>query len=93
MTDAGISPRARAILDAVEREVAARRARPPAPPPEQLPRPLRIDATLTAALELAVAGHSRDEVRAAMSISEDALDAVFGDGSPPQARLSRRRDQ
>ena len=86
MTETGISPRARAILAAVEREVAARHERSPEPPP----RPLRIDVTLVTALELAVAGHSREEVRAAMTISEDALDAVFGDGSPPQARLHRR---
>ena len=86
MTEAAISPRARAILAAVEREVAARQARPPAPEP----RPLRLDVTLMTALELAVAGLSRDEVRSAMTISEDALDAVFGEGSAPAARLSRR---
>lgn len=85
MTDAPLSPRARAILAAVEREIAERTSQPLAPV-----TPLRIDTTLLSALELAVAGASRDEVRAVMDISDDALDAVFGDGSPPQSRLSRR---
>ena len=86
MTETGVSPRARAILAAVEREVAARQERSPEPPA----RPLRLDVTLMTVLELAVAGLSRDEVRSAMTVSDDALDAVFGDGSPPQARLHRR---
>lgn len=81
MTEAGISPRARAILAAVEQEVAARQQAPSEAPA----RPLRIDAMLMAVLELAVAGHTRDEVRALIGPSEDALDAVFGD----RARLHR----
>lgn len=85
MTEPALSPRARAILAAVEREVQARRHTP-----EEPARPLRVDPPLLAALELAVAGASRDEVRARLEIAEDALDAVFGDGSPPQARLTRR---
>jgi len=86
MTEPALSPRARAILEAVEREVQARHRQAP----EEPARPLRVDPALLAALELAVAGASRDEVRARLEIAEDALDAVFGDGSPPQARLTRR---
>ena len=88
MTDASLSPRARAILAAVEREIAERAEA--ANPRVEPARPLRIDTTLLSALELAVAGATRDEVRDALTISDDALDAVFGDGSPPTARLTRR---
>jgi hypothetical protein len=49
-----------------------------------------IDPALLTALELAVAGLSRDEVRARVAIADHALDAVFGGASPPQARLTRR---
>ena len=86
MTDGSLSPRARAILAAVEREIEdlRRHARPPAPV-----RPLRIDAELLSALELGVAGLSRDEVRAQLEVGEHVLDAVFGDGTPGSARLSR----
>ena len=85
MTEPALSPRARAILAAVEQEIAARR-----PTVEEPVRPLRVDAALLAALELAVAGSSREEIRERLATAEDALDAVFGDGSPPQARLARR---
>ena len=84
MTDASLSPRARAILEAVEREIAART---PPPPPS---RGLRLDSTLVTALELAVGGASRAEVGASLRVGEAVLDAVFGDGTPPHARLSRR---
>ena len=82
----GLSPRARAILEAVEREVEAlKQGRLPA-----REQPLRADRTLLTALELAVSGASRDDVRAQLTIRDDVLDAVFGDGSPPQMRLKRR---
>jgi hypothetical protein len=90
MTDASLSPRARAILAAVEREIAERAAAS-SPRADDPVRPLRIDVALLSALELAVAGATRSEVRDALAVSDDALDAVFGDGTPPQARLSRRR--
>ena len=83
MTEAPLSPRARAILEAVEQEIAARTSAEPPPPVV----PLRLDTTLLSALELAVGGHSRDEVRAALGVPEHVLDAVFGDGG---VRLSRR---
>ena len=87
MTEPGLSPRARAILAAVEREIEERRrGLVPAPPV----RPLRIDGALLSALELAVAGAARSEVREALAVGEDVLDAVFGDGSPDGARLTRR---
>ena len=86
MTDVDLSPRARSILAAVEREIAARQAAPPAPPD----RPLRIDPSLLTALELAVGGASRDEVASALGVPSVTLDAVFGDGSGGSARLSRR---
>lgn len=90
MTDASLSPRARAILAAVEREIAERQAASAPREPEPV-RSLRIDTTLLTALELAVAGATRADVRAALRIADDALDAVFGDGTPPEARLSRSR--
>ena len=82
-----LSPRARAILDAVEKEIEGRRFHPPARPPA----PLRIDETLLGALELAVAGCSREEVAARLECPPLVLDAVFGDGTPPDARLTRSR--
>jgi hypothetical protein len=88
MTEVSLSPRARAILVAVEREIAERQAAAAPREPEPV-RPLRIDTTLLTALELAVAGATRADVRSALNISDDALDAVFGDGSPPEARLTR----
>jgi hypothetical protein len=93
--DGGLSPRARAILEAVEREVSARL--------EELERdvayvaPRRIAPAarpapeLLAALELGVAGLTREEVGASLGVRDPApiLDAVFGAGSPPRARLPR----
>jgi hypothetical protein len=87
MTGPELSPRAREILSAVEREVEERR-RSSAPPPPVAP--LRLDATLVSALELAVSGLSRAEVLAGLGVGEDVLDAVFGEGSPPDTRLTRR---
>lgn len=83
MTQQPLSPRARAILAAVEREIEER-TRGAAPEPVA---PLRIDAELLSALELAVAGLSRDEVRTRLAASDGVLDAVFGDGSPGDTRL------
>jgi hypothetical protein len=85
MTDEQLSPRARAILAAVEREIEERRRGAPVAPV----RPLRIDAELLSALELAVAGLSREEVRTRLAVRDHVLDAVYGDGSPGSARLSR----
>jgi hypothetical protein len=93
-----LTPRARVLLEAVEREVQAREtalAGAPEPPVQ----PLRLDGALLAALELAAAGIHRAEVgwrlRAHLRIAdpEPALDAVFGTGSPPDARLHRRADR
>ena len=90
-----LTPRARAILAAVEREVsarldeleseagsvAARRIRP-AP---------RAGPELLLALELGVAGMTRAEVAAELPMDdpEPVLDAVFGRGAPRGARLRR----
>jgi hypothetical protein len=91
MSGPELSPRAQAILAAVEREIEELRRRTERPPEPVVA--LRIDTTLLAALELAVAGLSRDEVRSRIAIDDAALDAVFGEGSPPEARLSRRGAQ
>ncbi len=100
---AELTPRARTILEAVEREVAARleeleedvaavaprRVVPPAPAAVP-PAP-----ELLAALELGVAGVPRDQVAERLSAEhgaadpEPVLDAVFGAGSPPRTRLPR----
>ena len=87
MTQERLSPRARAILAAVEREIEERTHGAEPEPVE----PLRIDAELLSALELAVSGLSRGEVHARLSASYGVLDAVFGDGTPDTARLSRAR--
>lgn len=89
MTEQSLSPRARAILAAVEREIEERRRTAPPPAAPARPRSLRIDAELLAALELAVAGLSRDEVRSRLAVADHVLDAVFGDGAAGTARLSR----
>lgn len=87
-----LTQRARALLDAIEREVERGRVLPAEPSP-RAERPLRADAMLLAAVELGVAGLSREEVERRMRdelAAEDPgrmLDAVFGEGSPPQARL------
>ena len=51
----------------------------------------RAAPELLLALELGVAGFSRAQVAAELRCSEDdpVLDAVFGRGSPPAARLRR----
>ena len=93
-----LTPRARAILAAVEREVSARleeiEREAAAIPPRRLapaPRRLRADAQLLMAIELGVAGWSRAEVAEELGLDEGAvlLDDVFGSGSPPRARLAR----
>ena len=95
---APLTPRARAILAAVEREVSARLeeierdAADVAPRRvEDRPALLRADPQLLTALELGVAGLSRAEVAAELGVADDAplLDAVFGTGSPPRARMAR----
>lgn len=89
-----LSPRARMILAAVEREAEARRRRLADGMPEP-PARLTVDGALLAALELGVAGLVRDEVahrlRAdhGLAAPDRLLDAVFGPGSPPRARLRR----
>ena len=94
-----LTPRARVLLDAVEREAEARRRRLAAAAdaggPDAADRPdVRVDAVLLAALELGVAGLERSEVadrlRAEQGVAPDKLlDAVFGTGSPPRTRLRR----
>ncbi len=90
-----LSPRARAILAAVEREVSARLAElerdAAAVAPRRVAAPRRADAALLTALELGVAGLSRDEVAGRLGVAEAApvLDAVFGPGTPPATRLPR----
>jgi hypothetical protein len=82
---APLTPRALELLAAVEREVEARRraladAEPAAVP---APAPLRADPALLAALEMGVAGLSRDDVArrlvADFRVTDPAplLDAVF----------------
>jgi hypothetical protein len=91
-----LSPRARTLLAAVEREVDAREqglaeegAQPLAGPP------VHLDAALLAALELAAAGVERGEIgrrlREHLRVADPApaLDAVFGAGSAAEARLQR----
>jgi len=95
-----LTPRARMILDAVEREAEARRRRLAAAADAQEPqRPgVRVDPGLLAALELGVAGLERSEVAARLHAElgvpdpDTLLDAVFGTGSPPRARLRRATD-
>ena len=96
MAGDSLTPRARILLEAVEREVRARTATMAgAPEPEAGLPPLRLDGVLLAALELAAAGVDRAEVgrrlREHLRVDdpEPALDAVFGTGSPPDARLPR----
>lgn len=90
-----VTQRARALLEAVERELSERRGARPVAPSPRAQRPLRPDAMLLAAVELGVAGLSREEVELrmreelAVEDPERMLDAVFGEGSPPQARLRR----
>ncbi|HEX8122889.1 MAG TPA: hypothetical protein VF549_16680 [Solirubrobacteraceae bacterium] len=93
--DSGLSPRARAILEAVEREVSARLLELEADAASVAPRRIvpfaRPAPELLTALELGVAGLSREEVGASLGVADPApiLDAVFGPGSPPRARLPR----
>jgi hypothetical protein len=90
-----LTQRARTLLDAIEREVEERRRAMPVAPSPQAQRPLRADALLLAAVELSVAGLTREEVERrlreelAAEDPERMLDAVFGEGSPRQARLRR----
>ena len=83
-----LTPRAREILACVERAAEERRR-------ELLAPRLRVDEALLTAVELGVAGLSREEVERRMreELAADdpgrMLDAVFGEGSPPQARLRR----
>ena len=100
---AGLTPRARAILEAVEREVAARledleedvAAIAPRRVAPRSPETVRPAPELLAALELGVAGVPRAEVAERLrdehgiAQPEPLLDAVFGAGSPPRARLHR----
>ena len=94
MTDP-LTPRARAILAAVESEIHARLEELGGDMPSVAPRrvaPLeRPGPDLLTALELGVAGLSREEVAASLDLAdpEPVLDAVFGAGSPPGARLPR----
>ena len=88
MAASDLSPRARALLDAVEREVRTRAAG--LGEGEAPVRPLRLDTTLLAALEHAIGGATRAEAAERLRLPpvHDALDAVYGDGSPSSARLS-----
>ena len=97
MTDA-LTPRARAILAAVEREVSARLDEIEHEAGAVAPRritssrtPMRAGPELLAALEMGVAGMSRGEVAEKLGVDHAAvlLDAVFGAGSPPVTRLAR----
>ncbi len=96
MSDLGsapLTPRARAILSAVEREVSARLAELEGDAAEIAPRRgarfERAEPALLDALTLGVAGRSRGEVAAALGVADPVLDAVFGAGSGPAARLPR----
>ena len=90
-----LTPRARAILVAVEREVSARLSELEAEAASVAPRragpvdPPRPELLL--ALELGVAGLSRAQVAAELRVPDPdpVLDAVFGPGSPAGARLRR----
>ena len=90
-----LTPRARAILAAVEREVSARLSDLEGEAASVAPRRVapfeRAAPELLLALELGVAGFSRAQVAAEMGCTEDepVLDAVFGRGTPPTARLRR----
>ena len=90
-----LTPRARAILEAVEREVAARLADLEAEAADVSPRRVvpfaRPAPELLLALELGVAGWSREEVEAELGLDDPApvLDAVFGRGTSRGARLRR----
>ena len=92
---APLTPRARVILAAVEREVSARLDEIERDADVIVPRRLapaeRARPELLLALELGVSGLSREEVRASLDVPdpEPVLDAVFGTGSPPRARLRR----
>lgn len=92
---APLSPRAQAILAAVEREVAVRLSEleqeVAATTTRRFARVARPTAELLLALELGVAGLSRAEVAERLDCEdpEPVLDAVFGNGSAPGARLSR----
>ena len=93
--DGGLTPRARSLLEAVEREVSARLEdleQDIAPvAPRRITRYARAAPELLFALELGVAGHTREEVAQELAVADpDAvLDAVFGAGSGPDARLPR----
>ena len=88
-----LTPRARAILAAVEREVSARLAELESDAASVAPRRVvrfeRAAPELLGALELGVAGWSRSEVAAELGVGDPVLDAVFGPGSAPGARLPR----
>lgn len=92
---APLTPRARAILAAVEREVSARLEDIERDAGQIAPRRVvpveRARPELLLALELGVAGLSREEVAASLDVDDPGpvLDAVFGTGSPPRARLRR----
>jgi hypothetical protein len=90
-----LTPRARAILAAVEREVSARLSDLETEVASVAPvraEPLaRPGPELLLALELGVAGLSRAEVAAELRVldPEPVLDAVFGRGTARGARLRR----
>jgi hypothetical protein len=90
-----LTPRARALLAAVEREVSARLNELEAEAATVAPRRVTPGSPpapeLLLALELGVAGLSRAQVAAELRVPdpEPVLDAVFGPGSPPRARLRR----
>ncbi|HEX8205828.1 MAG TPA: hypothetical protein VF587_07200 [Solirubrobacteraceae bacterium] len=90
-----LTPRARAILVAVEREVSARlqslEAEAGSVAPQRIAPLHRPAPELLLALELGVAGLSRAEVAAELRMSdpEPVLDAVFGRGSACGTRLRR----
>lgn len=90
-----LTPRARAILAAVEREVSARlndlEAEAASIAPRRVRDQPRPGPELLLALELSVAGLSRAEVAAELALDdpEPVLDAVFGRGAPSAARLRR----
>jgi hypothetical protein len=90
-----LTPRARAILAAVEREVSARIDTLGGDAPGVAPRRAdpfsRPEPELLLALELGVAGLTRAEVAAELRMPdpEPVLDAVFGRGSASGARLRR----
>ena len=90
-----LTPRARAILAALEHEVDARlgelESEAAAVAPRRVARFPRPGPELLLALELGVAGMSRAEVAAELRMAdpEPVLDAVFGRGAPCGARLRR----